>query len=1129
MGAEPNDSTHKVESHQGDLLVLYDRVSRVLRRLDPSKYSLSVRDSLARAIEPSNALEPAKAVAVVKGILSDLPETFDDEFTLGAISEVQFDSRRKVGAFIKQQLKHLKLSEGDLKDYLQSVGWVRTPISRLKSYECSLSTRRILDSAVILSTCREWHQPFSSSSLLFAMGDGGLPDSDQRSQTATFLARALASIEGGSKYAAIRMEYLTGRQSTAVEAPKRGEDVIEPRVLTRNAARILERAREIARQTEQASEIHVRHLLASMLEERPGAEAPTAHSHLRKIGFDLTQLRADFFRFLRTSNAAWKLILLGDIIDVRRLADYAADLGGGTDLIGIDPDVDAFATLIAAQNIVPPLSIGLFGDWGSGKTFFMRRLRGAVDNFARRAQTSGKMQRDLTFYKRIVQIEFNAWHYVEGNLWASLVQHIFENLRISGETSVSDKLREHLIQELCRNQRLMNEAKAEENAAWQRVHEAEKRLADARHRLAEKAKELASLSAKRELLGSFVAKIQPDVDKLLEELNLSPLSTAAGDMRSVLREARSTIQRGWTAITPLLYAKDRKRRWKMLLALAVAAPIVGLVLGSVPGLLGKEFLGKLTALSTGAATLLGGAVVWFREQAQWITSRVAQLEEVQRKYDMSVAQELAENTEQVTALEHELQALTLELETRQRDRSAAESRAADAEARLGRATTTSLLAGFIQDRAASSDYRRHLGVLAMVREDFERLSGLMEEENWRLAPPHPDDAMVRWKTQKYESLEEEEREGETRINRIVLYIDDLDRCPPHKVVQVLQAIHLLLAFPLFVVVVGVDARWVSRSLAAHYYRLLRQRDLKGTQLDDMQIFGKATASDYLEKIFQIPFWLTPMDSDSCVRMVQGLLKDSVDEMAASVQVASGPDRKLPEVHASRQTGQKKMAENEGAIPEHGRGTINKVHESGNTSLEDTMAMSAVKYDRPVAADLDPDRLRLQQVEVEFMGRLALLLGRSPRALKRFVNVYRLIKARLSTYDHMFFLSTTEVVSDYQAVLFLLAVDTGVPRISSAFFRSLQYHSKESHPANGDQPCNGGLAQNMRQLVQHLDGEGSLREQEDWSRLKAWLDAAEGSPGKTNIDCVDNIRVLAKWIPLVSRYSFRPILEFPSCG
>ena len=58
------------------------------------------------------------------------------------------------------------------------------------------------------------------------------------------------------------------------------------------------------------------------------------------------------------------------------------------------------------------------------------------------------------------------------------------------------------------------------------------------------------------------------------------------------------------------------------------------------------------------------------------------------------------------------------------------------------------------------------------------------------------------------------------VHRIVLYIDDLDRCPPAIVVKVLQAVHLLLAFPLFVVVVAVDARWLAKSLEQHYGELL---------------------------------------------------------------------------------------------------------------------------------------------------------------------------------------------------------------------------------------------------------------------------------------------------------------------
>lgn len=40
--------------------------------------------------------------------------------------------------------------------------------------------------------------------------------------------------------------------------------------------------------------------------------------------------------------------------------------------------------------------------------------------------------------------------------------------------------------------------------------------------------------------------------------------------------------------------------------------------------------------------------------------------------------------------------------------------------------------------------------------------------------------------------------GPPPLQRIILYVDNLDRCPPEKVVDVLRAAHLLLALPLFI-------------------------------------------------------------------------------------------------------------------------------------------------------------------------------------------------------------------------------------------------------------------------------------------------------------------------------------------
>ena len=111
---------------------------------------------------------------------------------------------------------------------------------------------------------------------------------------------------------------------------------------------------------------------------------------------------------------------------------------------------------------------------------------------------------------------------------------------------------------------------------------------------------------------------------------------------------------------------------------------------------------------------------------------------------------------------------------------------------------------FVRERAASSDYREQLGVISKVRRDFEQLVALLPGSDQQ-AGAEQVAVVAAAVTRRIPEVE-----------RIVLFIDDLDRCPHGKVVEVLQAVHLLLAFKLFVVVVGVDSRWLQRSLEAHY-------------------------------------------------------------------------------------------------------------------------------------------------------------------------------------------------------------------------------------------------------------------------------------------------------------------------
>ena len=90
---------------------------------------------------------------------------------------------------------------------------------------------------------------------------------------------------------------------------------------------------------------------------------------------------------------------------------------------------------------------------------------------------------------------------------------------------------------------------------------------------------------------------------------------------------------------------------------------------------------------------------------------------------------------------------------------------------------------------------------------------------------------------------------------MIVYVDDLDRCQHGVVVGVLETLKLLLSLPHFVVVVGVDSRWLFRSLQRHFRDLLDTGDGASGDAD-----FAATPQNYLEKIFQYSVVLQPIRS-----------------------------------------------------------------------------------------------------------------------------------------------------------------------------------------------------------------------------------------------------------------------------
>jgi len=192
--------------------------------------------------------------------------------------------------------------------------------------------------------------------------------------------------------------------------------------------------------------IGIRHLIGAYF-----YHLPTAHrDQMADWKFDRQRDGSAFLRQVRTRHPSdldeWVALhtsVLGSPPDLEgadpltpaRVSGFAADSPEGDDQLDIEDDVYALSALICSRRVSPPLSVGLFGDWGSGKSFFIRQLQKGVSWISTQARDSGQMQKDLPFYKHVVQIEFNAWNYSGGNLWAALVQHILENLRLSDRES----------------------------------------------------------------------------------------------------------------------------------------------------------------------------------------------------------------------------------------------------------------------------------------------------------------------------------------------------------------------------------------------------------------------------------------------------------------------------------------------------------------------------------------------------------------------------------------------------------------------------------------------------------------------------------------------------------------------
>jgi hypothetical protein len=112
----------------------------------------------------------------------------------------------------------------------------------------------------------------------------------------------------------------------------------------------------------------------------------------------------------------------------------------------------------------------------------------------------------------------------------------------------------------------------------------------------------------------------------------------------------------------------------------------------------------------------------------------------------------------------------------------------------------------------------------------------------------------------YQELSEAFREFSNHgATKVVVFVDDLDRCLPNNALEVLESIKLFFDLPGFIFVVGLDENIIQRAVQTRFKDSLPQ----STSPTGFSTSGNTTAEgklarDYVEKIFQVPYRLPPI-------------------------------------------------------------------------------------------------------------------------------------------------------------------------------------------------------------------------------------------------------------------------------
>ena len=399
----------------------------------------------------------------------------------------------------------------------------------------------------------------------------------------------------------------------------------------------------------------------------------------------------------------------------------------GADLLRIDSEVDAMAHLFAlcdddvnkdGDSGRATFALGLFGRWGSGKSFFIERLKKKI-----KALSNSNDSSESLYCNEIISIDFNAWHYNEANIWASLVHHIFNTLQKHFHVLEKEKEFKNLIRQLEISQerreqlnKIIGDKKTEKKDLESTINGKEKEIEST---IDKEMKSISSLperlalntKARDKLLG-LLPQVSNILDLPTEEMNrqLQDGKQNATELLTVLKESGAMVGRGQIISKTILRSGLSK-------GFILTAGIVLLVYFGLPVWLDNRDLWNQLLTETGQViALLTPTLIWLRDNLTKSSNLFSQVAGVEAMLREDIRTEEKQKNKALITLRMKQKRLTSDIADISEKKDQLDMEIQGLTSKLDDLGSAESLVDYINDRASSDDYRSQLGILALVRD-----------------------------------------------------------------------------------------------------------------------------------------------------------------------------------------------------------------------------------------------------------------------------------------------------------------------------------------------------------------------------------------------------------------------------